>query len=110
VIEAGRLRHVIQIQTYTVDVDANGDEARTYTTFASVHADIVPMRGRELFAAQQEFSEANVRIEIRYTPGITEHMRAYSEGVYYDIVSVVDVDMRHVHLILYCKAGITDES
>jgi SPP1 family predicted phage head-tail adaptor len=109
-VEAGRLRHIVEIQTYAVGLDSNGDEARTYTTFATVHAEIVPMRGRELFAAQQEFAEVDVRISMRYRPGVTTNMRVLHENVYYDIVSVIDVEMRHVDIVLYCKAGITDES
>lgn len=111
-IEAGRLRHRIEIQDYVGLVqDSNGNDVRNYTAFASnVPADIVPMRGRELFAAQQEFSEATVRIEMRYLAGMTDKMRIVHEGVYYGIVSIVDVEMRHAKFIVYCKAGVTDEA
>ena len=110
-MEAGRLRHRVEVQDYVgEEKDSNGNDVRNYTTFASnIPAEIVPMRGRELFAAQQEFSEADVRIGMRYLAGMTDKMRIVHEGVYYGIVSIVDVEMRHVEFVVYCKAGVTDE-
>lgn len=111
-MEAGRLRHIVEIQNYTLAQDSAGDEVKTYgsgsSAFATVRAEIKTLRGRELYAAQQDYAEAEVRITCRYVSGVTEKMRVAHDGVYFDILNVDDVDRRHIQLVLLCKAGVAD--
>jgi SPP1 family predicted phage head-tail adaptor len=114
-VNAGELRHIVEIQDYVNTQDASGDDIRSYgigsSAFATVHASIKTLRGRELYAAQQLFAEADVEIRIRYRYGVTERMRVYHqhEGAYYDILNVNDVERRHEEMILTCKTGPSTE-
>lgn len=108
-MQAGRLRHLVEIQNYTLTQDSAGDEIKDYAAFATLHAEIRTLRGRELYAAQQDYAEAEVRISCRYVAGVTEKMRVSHNGIYYDILNVDDVDLRHIDLVLLCKKGMADE-
>lgn len=112
-MDAGRLRHRVEIQDFTIERDSNNDDVKTYSTFATVFADIVTTGGRELFNAQQQFAEATAIIKTRYIAGVSERMRVYhaAESTYYDILSVrPDDKSRRESLTLICRTGISDEA
>lgn len=112
-MDAGRLRYVIEIQDYTEAQDSNGDDVRDYSTFATVRADIVSGRGRELFLAQQQFAEAEAIISTRYLAGVSERMRVYhaQEDKYYDILNASPGGRGRLEdLVLICKTGLSDEA
>jgi SPP1 family predicted phage head-tail adaptor len=113
VIEAGKLRHLVEIQGFTTAQDSSGDDVKTYAdgsgAFAHVHAEIKTLRGRELIAAQTEFAEADVQITIRYLDGLTERMRVLHDGIYYDILNVNDIERLHRVMVLTCKTGVADD-
>lgn len=67
---------------------------------------IEPLRGRELFAAQEHSSETEVRIRIRYRDDVTDRMRVVHDGKYYEIQSVIDPELRHRELELMCSQGV----
>jgi len=116
-MDAGLLRHVVEIQNYTMSQNSSGDDVKTYGTgadaFATVHAQIITSGGRELYAAQQQFAEANAVIKMRYLAGVTERMRVYhaADGVYYNILNVRTDDVsRREALILTCQTGLSDDA
>ena len=112
-MQAGPMRHRIQIQDYTVNRDSANDDVRSYFVFAMAWAEINTTGGRELFAAQQQFAEATALIRMRYIPGVSERMRVYhaAESTYYDILSVrPDDKSRRETLTLICRTGISDEA
>jgi len=113
-IDAGRLRHRIEIQDYPGEQqDTHGDDVRDYFAFATdVPAEIVDKGGRALFIAQQTFAEANALITIRHLAGITDKMRVYyaAEEKYYDILNVGhDGDSRRSDMQLICRTGLIDQ-
>lgn len=69
---------------------------------------IEPLRGRELFAAQEHFAEVTTRIRIRYRDDVTAEMRVVHGGVDYAIGAVIDPELRHRELELMCASGVTD--
>lgn len=104
-MQAGRLRHQVVIQSKTVTGrDAKGGEVVTWTTFATVQADVVPLRGREYLAVRQAQAELQVRVVMRYIPGVTPEMRLVHGTTIYDIADVIDVDGRRRTLELMCAA------
>lgn len=109
-MEAGKLRHTVVIEslvTGSPQRHPNGELVQEWTAYlAGVSAMVEPLSGRELFAAQEEHSEATTRVRIRYREGIAADMRVVFGGQYYDIVSVIDRGMRHVELWLMCKSGV----
>jgi len=116
-IDAGLLRHVVELQDYTMSQNSSGDDVKTYGTgssaFATVHAQIITSGGRELYAAQQQFAEANAIIKMRYLAGVMERMRVYhaADNAYYDILNVRTDDVsRREFLVLTCKTGLSDDA
>ncbi len=79
-MRAGRLRHPIVIQVPTITRDAAGAEVTTWTELARCWAGIEPLSGRELIQAGAEQAEADVRIVLRYTTGITPRCRVVKEA------------------------------
>lgn len=109
-IDSGSLRHVVAIERYVETQDDVGQPIKAWATFASVHAEVRQLTGRELFLAQERMSEANVMIVFRYLPGVDTTMRIRHQGEVYNILDVSDVDSRHVRIECTCQTGlIADE-
>jgi SPP1 family predicted phage head-tail adaptor len=103
-MRAGRLRHRITIQQPVITRDGTGESLETWGAFAVVWAAVEPLRGREMFAAQEMHSEITTRIRLRYLAGIDTTMRVLFEGRTFLIVHPpIDPEMRHVEMQLMCK-------
>lgn len=112
-MRAGKLRQSVTIQSRTNDdQDSVGQPQDPWRGVVTVRADVEPLSGREYFNAQQIVSEVTTRITIRYRPGITTNNRVVlhdSKGdTNYDVLDVIDVDMRHRELQLMCRTGLID--
>lgn len=106
-MDAGKLRHRIQIQTYTEKQDTTtGAMTKTWSTFATVWASIEPLSAKEFIAARVEQSKIALRIVIRYLGGVEPKMRAYHEAKdkYYSIEGVLsDRECGLEYLTLPCS-------
>lgn len=113
-MKAGKLRHKVAIQEFALgspQQKPSGEPDGAWANVAgisSIWASIEPLKGRELFAAQEHHSEVEVRIRIRYRAGITAAMRVVHGGLYYAIAAVLDPELRHRELELLCKQGVTE--
>jgi len=105
-IVAGRLSQRITLQSKSVVRDAMGGETLTWVDAASVWAEIRPLRGRDLVAAQQVTSEVTARITIRYRSDVQADWRILHGSQIYDILAVVDPQARHEVLELECSTGL----
>lgn len=104
-MRAGQLRHKVIIQAKTVaGRDSKGGEVIDWVPFATVRANVVPLRGREYVAVRQAQVELQVRIEMRYLPGVTPVMRVLHGSAVYNIVDAIDVGGRQRTLELMCAA------
>lgn len=103
----GALRHYITIEQKTVTRDAYGAETVTWATFAQPWADIRPLNGQELIAAQAVQSEITGKIIIRYIAGVVPSMRISYQGKHYDIKAVIDPLLQHRELQLLISEGLT---
>lgn len=75
-MEAGRLRHSILIQELVPDQDdTSGNVTNTWTTFATVWADVRPASIREFVAAGIQQAKVTTAVKIRYLPGVVQSMR-----------------------------------
>lgn len=102
-MRAGRLNQRITIERVTETRGASGGITRAWATFATVWGRVMPLRGREFYAAQAVQAETDVKVEIRTLEGITEKMRAVVAGQVYDIRAVLVLDRYRTELV--CKAG-----
>lgn len=102
-MRAGNLRHSIIIQRATVAQDACGQPVETWATFATANAEILPLRGTELFSAQQFETKVTSKIRIRYIKGVSSKMRVLFGSRVYQVESIIDSRERHVELVLMCS-------
>ena len=101
-MKVGRMRYRIKIQSPSDETDIYANPKDEWTVFKEVWADIVPVSGREYFAAQQAMSETQFKIYIRYLEGITQKMRIMHGDVAYEILTVLG-DKRSGMLTLMVK-------
>lgn len=102
-MRAGNLRNYVVIQRSTETHDSNQELILTWSTFASVWAEILPLIGREYWASRQVVSEVTGKIRIRYLAGVTAKMRVIDGSKTYDIEAVIDVENKHEELVLLVK-------
>jgi len=94
-MKAGELDRRITIQQNTVSAGSEyGEPQDSWTTFATVWADVVPMVGRELAQAQQISGEVTTKFIIRWLSGVQDNMRISYNSQYYDIFRVHELNRR----------------
>jgi SPP1 family predicted phage head-tail adaptor len=98
-----KLRHSIAIERVTETQDTDGSVVETWSPYATVHASIEPMSGREYFAAQSTQADETHRISLRYLSGVTPKMRVNYASRIFDILSVINVNERNRELQLMCR-------
>jgi SPP1 family predicted phage head-tail adaptor len=110
-VNAGRLRHRVTFESLTVVLDSDGaqDEAWVDAFGMPISAEIEPLSGRELIAAQAVQSKVSVRIKVRYRTGFLASMRAVHRGTIYNIEAVVpDPDSGIRGITLLCSTGVNE--
>ncbi len=103
-----RLKHLVTLQERSQTQDSFGQPIDTWSDVATLRASIEPLRGRELFAAQQVNGELSTKITIRYRSGVSEDMRMVHGDVVYNLTPPVDVEMRHAWLEIMATSGVND--
>jgi SPP1 family predicted phage head-tail adaptor len=79
-LSAGTLNKRVQIQELTNTRDSHGGQTQTWNTLATRWASIEPLRGRELFEAQQVHERATVLIRMRPYSGLSaQHRLVHTE-------------------------------
>jgi len=107
-MRAGKLRHRITIQERVETQDDYGSSVAAWVTFATVHASVEPISGKELLAAQAINSETRVRMRLRYISGITSDMRVSFNLKLYNIQEIIDFKEENRELQLMCNEGVND--
>lgn len=109
-MKAGKLRHRITIEQLTNTQDpATGEIAESWTVFAAdVPAQVRPLSGREILAADAAQSGTRVEFVIRYgnSVGVTSAMRVSHEGAKHNITEIVPDETLRDHVKLMAEAGI----
>lgn len=107
-MESGRLNTRVTIESVTETRTSSGAVARSWLTFAAVWAEVLPLRGREFYAAQAVAAETDVKIRIRYLAGVSPKMRVNVGGTLHDIRAVLNLGNRNETIELICKSGVND--
>ena len=102
-MQAGRLRHRITIQTFTTTKDEFGQPVETWDTFDTVWASVEPLTGREYFQAQQTQAEISYRVRIRYLSGVEPTMRVIHGSRTLEILAVLNAEERNREIQLMCR-------
>jgi SPP1 family predicted phage head-tail adaptor len=90
-MKSGKLDRRIQIQQRVETQDSYGQAVISYSTIATVWAEVIPLSGRELFAAAQKYPEATMRIRVRFRTDVTEKHRIVFNSTNYDIIHIAEI-------------------
>ena len=104
-IDAGQLTERIVIQSPTDSQNEVGEATLTFTTFATVWADVRAMSGREAERYGQVVGLASHMVTIRELPGLTTGMRIIYRNRTLEIGSINEYDrIRYVEISCTEKA------
>ncbi len=106
-MRAGKLRSLIDIERAVTSRDSRGGVTKTWTAImGNVPAAFESLYGREYYAAKQLQDDVEVKVTIRYCRNVDTTCRIKYGGVYYNILSVIDVGSRHREIQLMCRTMI----
>jgi SPP1 family predicted phage head-tail adaptor len=105
--KAAKYKHRIQLQKASITRRTAGSEKQTWKNLALRWASVKPLQGRELFAAQQVFSETTHNIRLRYDDQSAsidprDYRIMYKDRVY-DILTAINDQEENREIILMCK-------
>lgn len=86
-MRTGQMRHQIQIEVQSTTQDTSGEQANTWTTFATRRAAVQRAIGSEVVASAQRQGRMPVVFRIRYLEGVTAGMRIIFKGRVHNITS-----------------------
>ncbi|MCK9599958.1 MAG: phage head closure protein [Sphaerochaeta sp.] len=99
---SGSLKQRITIQERAIN-NVLGDPIEVWSDVQEMWAKVQPMRGDELFKAQQMNTRINTKITMRPYPGLSTLHRIIHGSDTYNILSVQNVDSLGVDMLLYCE-------
>jgi SPP1 family predicted phage head-tail adaptor len=103
-------RHWLTFESLVEEMDSDGARtdvwAPAFDVSPTMPAEVEPLSGRELIAANAVQSRVTHRIRIRYREGITAEMRAVERETVYNIEAVIpDQDSGLRRLTLLASTG-----
>ena len=102
-MDIGRFNRRITIQQQSSTQDALGQPVDTWTTFASIWADIRYTGGLEAIKSGAETSIAKVSVRVRYLAGVTAGMRVSHGLETFNIVAVLPDAGGRKYVDLVCE-------
>ena len=90
----------IVIQVNAPTRNPYGEAGPSWSTFATVWAEVMPVSGREAMQGGQILATADSRFRIRYLSGLKLTHRISYESNTYDIVHIAEIGRRAGHEIL----------
>lgn len=101
------MRERVSFYSPPADRDAVGQATGDWSPEGTRWAEVLPLRGREFFAAAAVQQEMSVKIRIRRWDDVNTTWRAQWDGLYYDITSAVRVgtDMTEILMVQGVKDG-----
>lgn len=111
-MNAGRLRHRIDVEQRTETQDASGDPVVAWSTLGTIWGAVEPLRGREsTYAGEQILGEMDTRITVRWSPlsaQITVGHRLTHQGSLFNVVSAAHVKLAQREVEIMAKSGVND--
>jgi len=107
-LEAGKLRHKVQLQSITTTRDEFGGVVKAWATVANTFADISYVSGKEYIVSGQLKAPITARLTIRKRANVDATMRVLYGNTVFDIQTVLpDLNMNE-YLTLMCSEGLID--
>ena len=102
-INIGRLRNRIQILEYAESENELGQTVNGLVPIKTVWAEIHPLKSKEYIEAGLTQTETTYKITMRYFEGLTEEMVIEYQDRQFSVVSIADIEMKHLFYELMCK-------
>ena len=102
-LRAGRLRHLVTIQSRTVTKNQYHENVETWTDGACIPVDVVPVSASESVTADQLETQQRYRVTVRYNSAITNKSRLKWGSSFLDVHQVIDRDERGRAMDLICS-------
>jgi len=100
--QAGQLDRRITIQTFSETTDNFGQEVKSFSTLASVWANVVEKVGSEGEDGEMIAATKKVEFVIRYRTDVNEEMRISYNNNTYKIQAIQSADARKAFLKIVC--------
>ena len=100
--QAGQLDRRITIQNFSETTDSFGQEVKSFSTLASVWANVVEKVGREGEDGDMIAATKKVEFIIRYRTDVDEEMRISYNSNTYKIQAIQSADARKAFLKIVC--------
>ena len=100
--QAGQLDRRITIQNFSETTDSFGQEVKSFSTLASVWANVVEKVGREGEDGEMIAATKKVEFIIRYRTDVDEEMRISYNNNTYKIQAIQSADARKAFLKIVC--------
>lgn len=98
-LDIGRLRHRITfLKPSSAVINSFGEKVPVYEDYRTVWGAVEPKTGREYDEAQKLRAETTYNILVRYLPGITADMKIRYKEQEFDIISVLNIEMKNERL------------
>lgn len=107
-MDAGKLDQRVTLQQRSGVADGLGQVTLTWVDVATVWARVVPLRGREFFAAAQIQQENTVRVILRKRSDVTSAWRLVWRGVAHDVTGVIALADDPGFMEIMALAGVKD--
>ena len=105
-VRTGRQRHRLTIEKLTTETRDDGSAPEMWTAIDEVWASVRPLRGRELFEAQQMKATADTTVELRHYAGLRPQIYRFTKdnrARILNIVHVANLDERDVAHECLCR-------
>lgn len=104
-MQAGTLRHRLEIHTNTTTTGNTGQAKPSWARSTTVWGRLSPLNGRELMVAREVTPEVTHKIEIRADATLTEQDKFILQGTSreFHILSIRDIDERGIKKIIMVK-------
>jgi SPP1 family predicted phage head-tail adaptor len=99
---AARMKFRVEIQSLSQATDNQGGFTDSWTTDATVWAEIEPLKGWERFQAQQTQTPLTHKVTMRYRSGVTTAKRLLYGSRVFEIKEVINVNEDSAFLVLRC--------
>ena len=109
-INIGKLNKRLKIMGFVDRKDAIGQSSKALEEIKTVWGSLYPIRGNEMYEVQKVQGKTSHKCYIRYMKDIDSNCYIKYEDKTYSITSVIDVDMEHKLLEIYCDEYINKES
>jgi len=103
-MRAGKHRHRITFQQKKTTKNTRGEKVISWVDYVNVWASIKPIRGKEIWHANQIKATTSHEIEIRYLHGqtFTSDMRIIYGSRIFQIDGFVNIEERNIKYIFLC--------